>query len=549
MRFSMISKKQGLSLCLAILLAMSALLCAAMPARAEGDESLATTDIAESTESVGEEDPSAGEPAETIPGVTDKETEPGLSETAAFEEAKAALLAVIDQDGDYIPIIKELPLEEPYLRKDFVAAMEKCAGAVSLIRNLDVRLDQLEEKLQDSALPEEVQAVYWDTLVREKAALSFDPMTELMEVLQAVKSGSSETIFLYKTAAFQMETEALAQKAYRLGETLDYYEYLVHTFDSDTGNLAIRKEQGLEEDVLSRLESLAERKDQLKTEVESFFSLSADDQASLPNRIRQLEEDTSALLLSVGLLNNGKQVGAKVESLNGNIAKVMILAVIGIGAAVVAIVIAIVATVYSARTASKEPEIDLSGTASRDDLRSLVDAFNSELNQVDQKAQQYQSKRIGDIETRLKQLENRTSSNNEGGSMTVPPVPTPPIDPPRFERKQIGSLRLQYQDLAPINSSLIPDKTGSLILYEDLTVGLKSGSQKLANDMKSWQNQGLLYLFNPQIEGREYTAGQGGFPAGYYVIDRVERTARVSPVGNSYKLESKGCINMRKVST
>lgn len=510
MRFSMINKKQGLCLCLTILLAMSVLLCAAVPVRAEEDEVVATAD---------------------------------MPETEAFEAAKGALLAVIDQDTDDFQTIEELSPEEPYLRKDFVAAMEKCAGAVSLVRNLDVQLEQLEEKLQNSALPEELRNSYWDTLAGEKEELVFDPVTELMEALKDVKAGSSETVFLYKTAAFRMETEALAQKICHLWETLDNYEYLNHTFDNDTGSLAARKEA----DVVSRLESLTERKDQLKNEVENFFSLSADDQASLPDRIWQLEEDTSAFLLSVKLLSNEKQVNAKVEAMNGSITKATVLAVIGIGAAVAAIVIAIVATVCAARAASKEPEIDLSGTASRDDLRSLKDTLNRELNQVDQKAQQYQAKRMGELEARLKHLENHASSRNESGARIVPPVPVPPMDAPRFERKQIGSLKLEYQNLAPENSCLVLDATGSLILYEDLTVGLKPGSQNLANDMKSWLNQGLLFVFQPQIEGREYTVVQDNLPAGYYVIDQVERPARVSPMGNSYKLTSKGCVKMRKV--
>lgn len=552
MRFSMINKKQGLSLCLAILLAMSVLLCAAVPARAEGGEPLATTDIAESTESVSEEDPAAGkpeaDPSETVTNEMGEETELELPETAAFEEAKATLLAAMDQDGNDIQPIEELLPEEPYLRKDFVTAMGKCAGAVSLMRNLDIQLEQLEEKILDSALPNKIQEAYSDTLAREKAALCFDPTTELMEALQAVKAGSPETIYLYKTAAFQIEAEALAQKAHQLWETLDNYEYLVHTFDSDTGSLTARKEHGLEADVLTRLEHLTERRDQLKAKAESFFSLSLEDQASLPDLIRQLEEDTSAFLLSADLLRNGKQVSARVEALDGNIAKVMILAVIGIGAAMVAIVIAIVATVCSARAASKEPKIDLSGTASKNDMRSLTDAFSSEMNLMDQKVQQYQAKRMADIEERLKQLENRDTRKTVP-PVPIPPIPAPPVPTPPVEepRQKIGSLRLKYQDLAPMNSSLIPDETGSLILYKDMTVGLKPELQKLANDMKSWQNQGLLYLFDPQIDGREYTAGQGGFPAGYYVIEQVERTARVRSVGNSYKLESKGHIKMRKV--
>lgn len=510
MRFSMINKKQGLCLCLTILLAMSVLLCAAVPVRAEEDEVVATAD---------------------------------MPETEAFEAAKGALLAVIDQDTDDFQTIEELSPEEPYLRKDFVAAMEKCAGAVSLVRNLDVQLEQLEEKLQNSALPEELRNSYWDTLAGEKEELVFDPVTELMEALKDVKAGSSETVFLYKIAAFRMETEALAQKICHLLETLDDYEYLNHTFDNDTRSLAARKEA----DVVSRLEGLTERKDQLKNEAESFFALSADDQASLPDRIWQLEEDTSAFLLSAKLLSNEKQVNAKVEAMNGSITKVMVLAVIGIGVAVAAIVLAIVATVCSVRTASKEPEIDLSGTASREDLGSLKDTLNRELNQVDQRAQQYQAKRIGELEARLKQLENHASSRSESGARIAPPVPVPPVDVPRFQRKQIGSLRLDYQSVAPENSCLVLDANGSLILYEDLTVGLKPGSQNLANDMKSWLNQGLLFVFQPQIEGREYTVVQDNLPAGYYVIDQVERPARVSPMGNSYKLTSKGCVKMRKV--
>lgn len=542
MRFSIKNKKQTIGLCLAILLAINVFLWAAVPARAEEDDVLSTTNVTESAESGEEEGTAAETPeaerAETVPDELDAEA---LLETAPFEEAKAVLLSVLDQDGEYAQSIEELLPEEPYLRKDFVAAMEKCASTISLVKNLDVQLEQMEEKLYESALTEELRETYWNALERERAVLDFEPMTELMEALQVLKSDPSETIFLNKTATLQAEAETLSKKVDHLGGTLGHYEYLVHTFDSDTGSLTAQNPETV---VLTRLEELTSRRDALKTEAESFFSLTEAAQASLPDRIEQLQEDTAAFLLSVDALNYGKQVNSHVKTLDKSNANVMTLAVIGIAVAVVAMVIAIVATVYAVRAASKEPEIDLSGVVSKDDLRSLADAFNGEMNQMDQKIQQCQVKQMGDIELRLKQLWDAVNSSKQ-----VSPIPDPPpLDlPHQPERRPISSLRLKYQDLAPANSSLIPDETGDLILYDDMTVGLKTEPQKRANDMRNWQSEGVLYLFNPQVDGREYAAGQGTFPAGYYIIDHVERTARVSPIGSSYKLESKGCIVMKKI--
>lgn len=527
MRFSILNKKQGLSLCLAALLAMSLFLCAAVPVRAEGETTEATTEATaeatteatESTEAVGEGNPVV------------------VPEAGSFEEAKAALLAVLDSESPEAQAIQALPAEDPYLREDFVAAMGKCTGAISQVNDLDLLLEQLEEKLP--ILPGELQGEYQDTLAKERSALSFAPVTELME---AATADPSAPIFLYKTSAFQQEAEALSQKAQQLGDALDGYPYLAQTFDGETGNLAAPKDWTMEAAAQSRLDELTSCRDSLKAQVEDFFSLSAADQASLASRIDQLQADTAAFLLT---LTYGRRICAQVEKVSDKLGTVTLLTIIGLAVAVVAFGLAIGALVAAIRAPSRMPKVDLSGTASKEDVRSLRETFDREMNEMDQKAQQYQANGLGEMDARLKRLESGSRPAPDVPPMPnppVPPVPPVPPTPPAPQRKPIGFLRLDYQNIAPDLSSLRLDDGGSLILYDDMTVDLRPEQQKKANDMKSWQDQGLMYLFDPRLDSGAY-----GFSDGYYMIDQVERPAQVTSLGNSYKLMRKGCIKMKRI--
>lgn len=519
MRFSTIINKRVLSLCIAVLLAVGMTLWIAAPVRAEGNGQEGQPDNNTTQEQQ----------------LHDEETRP---EVTAFEEAKAELLALCGQDEK--EVIEGLPAEDPYLREDLVEALSKCTLAISRRQNLEAQLELMVEQILKSDLPGEIQNQYESVLTKQMGYLTFDSMTELMEAIHTVESGSQVPISLEKTDGFQMKVDALTRQIRGLSQALDSYGYLMHEFDQETGDLVGRNGKTSQDGALSlKLEELSSRKDQLIAMVEDFFALPEEDQVALPDWIRQLKEDTSAFVLSAGVAENELAVNKKITDMEGQVRRAMLLAVLGAGAALVAIAGAIVATVSAIRAASKEPEIDLSETASKESLSSLNRAFQAALDNVERKTdEQFRSMKEAQQNVKL-QLDQVKSTSEQKKETPIPSRPVPQKKPKDF-------LRLKYETIAPRNSSLISDSQGNLILYQDMTLERKQDPDTKVNEMKGWQSQGLFFLFNPQIDGYEMNLDRDVLPDGFYQAGRVVRLAQVSPIGNSYKLESKGCIEMTK---
>lgn len=279
---------------------------------------------------------------------------------------------------------------------------------------------------------------------------------------------------------------------------------------------------------------------QIKTTVDGY-----------PNVLRNLSSQAAEQQALIQDLN------AEIQSGGRKLLLVYIaLAVSGLG-----IVMSIIATVFSVHK-PKETPVDLSATASRDDVEALQrqnQILNSQcllqeekLNQLSAVATDVDTvkcslvgmeKRLSDIENKLPAQkeeiiqDTNTSSEMKRGS---------PVSKPALK----CYLRLNYQSLSPDLSVLIPDSNGEYALYEDGSILPREplqGTLNQFNSLAGWTSTGMLYLFNPQLDGIECSSGSLPASQQYYKVGQVLRPASAKANGGNYQLQAKGCIRMESL--
>ena len=259
-----------------------------------------------------------------------------------------------------------------------------------------------------------------------------------------------------------------------------------------------------------------------------------------------------------GISNQTAQQQAQTQTLQqwtqGNSSK-FILIYLSLAIAGVGMVISIVSVVLAIRKPKAEP-VDLSGTASRADAEALEQQnmiLKGRLDQLERKTEALAQKRDADSgwQTALQGVKNQVQ-NLEARVARAETMPEPEAKPisrptPAAPQRPAAYLRLNFQQLSPDLSVMIPDANGEYALYEDGSLRPRdplTGNLARTNDLNGWKANGLLYAFDLEIDGVEYSAGNLPASWNYYKLGAILRPAVTKANGGNYKVQTRGCIRM-----
>lgn len=464
-----------------------------------------------------------------------------------MEKAKKYLYKLVTDDGigwnmDY------------YNNADLVASANTNMQVEEKIKECQEVLDALSQQI--NTLPEEKRPFFSNQLEEAKTELankSGEGTSELLKVVKTMQAVGEAAVTTEAVNGLLEYLKNLRGAAGYLGEILNYYpEYLRTKAGADYIRGRLEKIPGEAEQPLTST-GIFDQQSAIDTVLADFFHAEPEVQKNLLANMKTLADDTDAYGVDIAVqavqANRETQqnlVALQEQVLRGD-AGSKLLGLIGTALGGVSVVLGILAMVFGLRSRTEAEPVDLSATASRADAEAL-----SQQNRILRDNLEKMEDRVDALGAQLDQLTSRPApvpGNAETKSAEEAKEKTgkEPAKVSHREPIAVGTLKLDYQSIAPDNSFLRRDPDGDYVLYDDGTISPNGNVLGKMNQMNGWAGSGLLYLFNVSMDGREYSSASLENARGYYIAKTVPRRAMVAEAGQSaYCLKSKGMISMEK---
>lgn len=464
-----------------------------------------------------------------------------------MEKAKKYLYKLVTDDGigwnmDY------------YNNADLVASANTNMQVEEKIKECQEVLDALSQQI--NTLPEEERPFFSNQLKKAKTELankSGEGTSELLKVVKTMQAVGEAAVTTEAVNGLLEYLENLRGAAGYLVEILNYYpEYLRTKAGADYIRGRLEKIPG-EADPSLTSTGIFDQQSAIDMVLADFFHAEPEVQKNLLANMKTLADDTDAYGVDIAVqavqANRETQqnlVALQEQVLQGD-AGSKLLGLIGTALGGVSVVLGILAMVFGLRSRTEAEPVDLSATASRADAEAL-----SQQNRILRDNLEKMEDRVDALGAQLDQLTSRPTpvpGNTETKSAEEAKEKTEKESSKASRREPIaiGTLKLDYQSIAPDNSFLRRDPDGDYVLYDDGTISPNGNVLGKMNQMNGWAGSGLLYLFNVSMDGREYSSASLENARGYYIAKTVPRRAMVAEAGQSaYCLKSKGMISMEK---
>lgn len=234
------------------------------------------------------------------------------------------------------------------------------------------------------------------------------------------------------------------------------------------------------------------------------------------------------------------------------ISRKLTLVYVALGVGACGILVGLIAVILVLVRRPEEPEFNVAELATREAAEKLNlqnQNLKQEIAQHDRKLDaltRKQNERMEKMESELQQVLHRIEAKPQ------PAPATPQCAPPKRQEntaQQIGYLKLEYIPYAPNSSFLVKsDNAGAYVLFDDNTVEYVNAQPTTMNSLSGWMSEGVFYLFNPVLDGREADSDVCQKYAGFYQAISVRRRAKVKQInGGNYVCEEKGSVEMKKV--
>lgn len=478
-----------------------------------------------------------GESAEVMQELTEPQPE---IDPAVIRETKSAFLALIPEQvkAKYADILNAPQWDLELCREDVLNALEVNLEAVNLELELEKAYEEVISQIQNNGgLSQEEKLSRLEGLEQEKpAAYSSD------EFFSGLLSWEIGDIPVEQTTAWMETVRAQITKLSRVSVQLDA---LVMLQECDTQISAIGDYIDREGADQTRYAQLMQRAAQLREEVDGCLELDEAAMQTLTDNVAVLAQDTAHFAIGMA-----KDSGDALKNIQTELDKKMILVYVAVGIGAAGVLIAVIAVVLVMLKISQKPELDVSTLASRETAEKL-DAQNrvltKKVDNLDDKLDQQISDQRKETDRQIKEIWARIQEVPVEHVPDPEPAPVPQI-PPVETAQIIGYLKLYYSAIAPGNTYLQKcDQPSEYVLYSDNTVEFANMNSGTINSLAGWINNGLLYLYNPVLDGMVVPSDNCSQYSGYYRPKETSHRAKVRLLdGGNYVLTEKGTIFMER---
>ncbi len=453
----------------------------------------------------------------------------------------------------FITVDKSIQNEKPdYFRRDLCNAMQLCTQAIVMEEDLRTMAQNLTDALSiREDLPQGEKDLYVNGIAARLEQLYFEPEMKVIRHLEEISLAEEDLPVIIDNT----EAEAFLNTVMDLTSAVQEFTPVLDLWLETDKKLAMIQDDVLPEgtapvsDAQMWYADLLEQNKALKAQIDSYFNQSAEQRTMLATSLNELFEAAEVYTLRVALDNSAaiaKQEGRfpnvseEIETLREK----LVFAYIALGVAVLAILMGIVATVFAARK-PKEEKIDLSEFVSREDAKVLSSqnaVLKRQLDMLEKRAENARPQQDpGMIEWQKRMEQRMTELEQKDGTTIIITDPVPPEPTP------VCNLVLRYSNISPADSYLERREHGPYRLYADRTVKIEKAELGKMNELRSWRDSGLLFLFNPVINGKVYNMDLDDLPGGYYVIAAVKAPAKVEEtIAGIYKVIARGQIELEK---
>lgn len=503
--------------------------------------------VTESQEASEEADEETDEVTEEAAEEETEPTEPQPEvDPVVIWEAKENLLALLPEQ---VKIDQAAILDAPewaleLCREDVLAALELNTQAILLEKELEAANAQILDKIavQDHLTQEDKDAYL--LLLEEEKPVPYSSE----ELFAGLWSWAEADIPMEQTELWMETVREQMKKIHRMSVQMDNLKLLLAC---DEKIAQVNECLALEADVqtveyaaINRYNALIQRADSLRKEVEDCLDMDEAELEALTARVEELKLDVEQFAIGVTVDNTEAMYALQLK-----LEKKMILVYVAMGIGAVGVLIAVIAVVLVVIKNSQKQELDVSALASREAAEQL-DAQNRNL-----------KREIAQLNDKLDaqyKAQNEAIARLQREMTARPVVEVPKAEPekpviapatPADTARKIGYLRLEYNAIAPSNAYLQKcEQCTDYILYSDSTVEFVADANAMKyKNLSGWITSGLLYLYNPVLDGQEVPTDNSSQYSGYFQPKNTLRRAKIKQLnGGNYVLEEKGAVSMEK---
>lgn len=486
--------------------------------------------------------------AEEWEGITEKDAQDYLQQVISGQEGFADV---------------SLAQEVVYKRPDVLESIGKNKWADAQMEACKMTIEAQVESIENGEIriqSEEQQAMFVTQLNAARDSLTGQKAKdELIAGLNALNDGSEAPIVTEKVDALLETLKELKSALELFPEVMSSYQEYAQAVDR-LKFIQSRLEK-IETDRTGtdggQEKNIFNEQQKIDAILANYFQATSEERETLTARMRALKADTEAYSVDIAIRamkasdDTRNELSKELKTLihkGDSVGK--LLGFIGIGVGAVGILMGILAVIFSLNAKKEEESIDLTQLASRSDTETLNNQnrmLRDNLEQLEERIATLQKEIVKEPSPAIPDADSTPKPEQQTISQQ-PKVMEQPKHEMNTSRMAKCALKLEYQPVAPVNSFLKKSASGEYLLFGDKTVEPKQKAiLGKMNQMSGWQGQGLFYLFNVQLDGKEYGENDLSNISGYYIADSVQRRACVEEnTCGSYVLKTKGLIRMDK---
>lgn len=550
-------RDRGTARVLSVLLAV--LLCATLTVGAGAqalEETVETTVPVQET--VVEEASEAVMPEETAPEES-ATTESVSAETAisaaqllAAKEELLALLpeAVKEQNAD---VIQSAGWNDAFCREDVLSAVQMNTQVIRSRQELERKQEELSRAIQENKFLTDEQRTYFLTSMEAGNAELLDDLTEkLFSALRNLteKNVSTEEM-VWTLTSVTVQSASLDGLSQLLAE-LEAWAKSEEQIAFISGYLAEQDNRPAgQSSVTAQCKELVQRAEELRSDVNAYFTLSSEEQTELVGLLRALCEDVDAFYMDA-ILDNARALD-ELRNQTEQLSRKLTPGYIALGVSVLGVLIGVIAVVLALSKRSDEPALDVTTLASRETAEKL-DEQNRNLagristqDEMLHKQISRQNEQIEALKAQIQELRQHAASapqqQKDSGAVQQQTLATAQVR----KASKVCDLKLEFNSYSPGSSFLNKsDHEGEYALYDDDTVEFVNAHPESWNQLSGWSSKGLFYLFDPEIDGQKIDSEKCQEYMDFYRAASTVRRAKVQSInGGAYIIAEKGTVAMK----
>lgn len=462
-------------------------------------------------------------------------------------DAKEAFLALLPEEikTQYASVIQAQEWADVFCCEDILAALQLNIKSLKAGSEAMSLREALTQNVQEhESLTEEQRTYYLNAIDDMLAELGEYPSEELLNSLAAFTEVSVATT---EAANYLTRAEAQIASLKNLSDLLDTME-LWKDGNSQVALLSeqLNSVQGSKNSVIARCDELVAQAARINDDMNAFFALDTEAQQLLIGEIQSFTGDVDSFLVET-ILDNAQNLTALQEETQ-QVTQKLVLVYVALGVGALAVLIGVIAVVLVATKRPEEPAVDVSTLMTREAGETLQNQHSilvQKMNLLDQKVDKTLAERTRQLEEKVRQLgETITAPERQEAEQPQPQpvdIPAEPAMP-----RQVGYLDLHYSVFAPTTSYFQNvDRVTEYVLYADNTVEYVNSQPNAMNTLSGWSS-GVLFAFDPVLNGQQIPSASYNQYPGFYSVNSTLRRASVNrlPSGN-YVLSGKGAVEIR----